>query len=42
MIEKTIWTVLAVGALAVLFAVCVFVVTLGLRWMERALARRRG
>ncbi len=40
--EKAIWTVLATGALVGMFAACVIVVTVGVRWLEGVLARRRG
>lgn len=40
--EKAIWTVLAVGALAGIFAACVFVVTVGVRWLEGLRAKRSG
>lgn len=38
--EKAIWTVLALGAMAVMFAVCVVAVAMGVRWLEGALAKR--
>ncbi len=40
--EKAIWTVLAVGAMAGIFAVCVFFVTVGVRWLEGVMAKRGG
>jgi hypothetical protein len=42
MMETAIWTVLAVGAMVGIFAACVLVVTVGVRWLEDLRARRTG
>ena len=39
---RTIWTALAVVAMAGIFAVCVITVAAGIRVLENALAKRRG
>jgi hypothetical protein len=37
-----IWTVFAVIAMIAIFAVCTLIVTVGIRWIDNVLARRRG
>ena len=37
-----IWTTFAAAAMVGIFAVCVLVVVIGVRWFERAAARRGG
>jgi hypothetical protein len=40
-ISTAVWTVLAVGAMVGIFAACVGAVVIGVRMLERSLAKRR-
>jgi hypothetical protein len=41
MMATAVWTVLAIGAMAGMFAACILAVTVGVRLLENMLARRR-
>ena len=41
MMATIVWTVFAVGAMVAIFATCALIVTVGVRMLENALAKRR-